>query len=59
MPPVNLAREQQRIDDRAEVVDHVVGDDLDQPGLRIDLHLADVRAVGEGRGLRACSGRTR
>ena len=42
-----LALDQQRIDDRAEVVDHRVLHDLDDAGVGIDLDLGDVAAVGD------------
>ena len=44
-----LALDQQRIDDRAEVVDHGVPHHLDPAGVGIDLDLGDMAAVGEGR----------
>ena len=48
---MHLARDQHRIDDAAEIVEHVIGDDLDLAGLRVDLDLADMAAIGEGRRL--------
>jgi hypothetical protein len=48
-PAVNLALEQQRIDDDAGIVDADVTRDLDAAGVGIDLDLADVAAVGEVR----------
>ncbi len=46
---VGLTLDQQRIDQGAEVVDHVVAHDLDDAGVGIDLDLRDVAAVGERR----------
>ena len=46
---MRLALDQQRIDDRAEVVDHEVAHQLDRARLGIDLDLADMTAVGERR----------
>ena len=43
----DLSVQQQRIDHGADVVDHAVAHDLDRAGLRIDLELADVAAVGK------------
>src|SRR4029077_13532571 len=34
---------------RAEIVDHQVAQDLDMPGLGLDLDLADMTAIGKGR----------
>ena len=45
---MRLARDQHRIDDRAEVVDHEVAHDLDHAGVAVDLDLGDVAAVGKG-----------
>ena len=42
---VDLAREQQWIKRRAEIVDHDVSDDACFAGVGIDLDLSDVRAV--------------
>ena len=44
---MRLARDQHRIDDRAEVVDHEVAHHLDLAGVAVDLDLGDVAAVGE------------
>src|SRR6516162_9802368 len=43
----DLSLQQQRIDDRADVVHDAVADDLDLAGVLVDLELADVAAVGE------------
>ena len=42
---MRLARDHQRVDDDAEVVDRHVAHHLGMAGLRLDLHLADVAAV--------------
>ncbi len=47
---VDLAVDDERIDRAADVVDRRVFDDLDHAGVGIDLHLADMRAVGKARG---------
>src|SRR5439155_9364926 len=52
---VDLALEGHRIDDRPHVVDDYVAHDRDGAGVRIDLHLAHVAAVGP-RGLRGREG---
>jgi hypothetical protein len=44
---MDLALEQHRVEHGADVVDHAVAHDLDLAGLRVDLDLADVAAVGE------------
>src|SRR5262245_36085635 len=44
---VNLALDDHRIDDGADVVDAPEADDLDAAGVGIDLELADMRAVAE------------
>ena len=49
---MHLAGEQQRIERRAEVVDHHVVQDARRAGLRIDLDLGEMGAVGIGRLLR-------
>ena len=46
---VQLAGDQQRIDDGAEIIDAGVAHDLHDAGLGIDLDLGDVATVGEGR----------
>src|SRR3954468_7963654 len=51
-PAVDLTLDDQRVDDRADVVHAGVLADLDHAGLGVDLHGADVRAVGEGEVLR-------
>src|SRR5215472_9354882 len=43
----DLSLQQQRIDDRADVVHDAVADDLDLAGVLVDLELADVAAVRE------------
>ena len=48
-PAMHLARQQQRVDDGAEIVDHQIAHDLDQPGFGVDLDLADMTAVRKGR----------
>src|SRR5262249_54218345 len=45
---VNLALDDHRIDDGADVVDAPEPDDLDAAGVRVDLELADMRPVAEG-----------
>src|SRR5262249_34454122 len=45
---VDLALDDHRIDDGADVVDAPEPDDLDAAGVRIDLELADMRAIAEG-----------
>ena len=45
---VELALDDHRIDHRADIVHRVVRDQLRGAGLRIDFHLADMRAIGEG-----------
>ena len=45
---VDLALQQQRIDDAAEIVDHSVAVDCRRTGIGIDLDLDDVAAVGKG-----------
>src|SRR5262249_36047368 len=45
---VDLALDDHRIDDGADVVDAPETDDLDAAGVRIDLELADMRPVAEG-----------
>ena len=47
IPPLDLTIEDQRIDDRSRVVDHVVFEQLHEPGLRIDLDVAGLDAVRE------------
>ena len=46
---LHLAAQQQRVDDRAEIVDDEIAQDLDMPGLGVDLDLADMAAIGKGR----------
>ena len=46
---MHLAGQQQRIERRAEVVDHHVIDDAGRTGLWIDLDLGEMGAVGIGR----------
>ena len=43
----DLTLEQQRVHDRADIVDDAVAQDLDLAGLRVDLELADMAAVRE------------
>ena len=43
----DLALEQQRVHDRADIVDDAVAQDLDLAGLRVDFELADMAAVRE------------
>ena len=50
---MQLAVDDQRIDDGAEIVDAGIFHDLDDAGVRIDLDFGDVAAVGIGRGARA------
>src|ERR1700747_1139483 len=45
---VDLALDDHRIDDGADVIDAPETDDLDAAGVRIDLELTDMRAVAEG-----------
>ena len=46
-PAMHLSRQQQRVDDRAEIVHDEIAHDLDQPGLRLDLDLADMNPFGK------------
>src|SRR5918999_6444978 len=46
---MHLALEQERVQDRAVVADRVIAGEPERAGLRIDLDLADVTAVREGR----------
>ena len=46
---MDLAFDQQRVDDGAEIVDRRILHDLDHAGRRIDLDLGDVTPVGECR----------
>ena len=46
---MHLAGDQERIDDGTEVVDGGVSYHPGVTGLRVDLHLGDVAAIGEGR----------
>ena len=45
---MDLALDDHRVDDGADVVDAPEADDLDAAGLRIDLELAHMGAVAEG-----------
>ena len=45
---MDLALEPDRVDHRADIVDHGVAIDVDVAGLGIDLDLADMAAVGIG-----------
>src|SRR5215813_14399612 len=47
-PAMDLALEQERVDGTAEIVDDGVALDYNDAGIRIDLDLDDVAAVGEG-----------
>ncbi len=47
---MHLALGEQRVDERAEVVDHRVFHHRDCAGIGIDLDLGDVTAIGKGRG---------
>ena len=47
---MQLAGDDHRIDNGAEIIDAAVAHDLDHAGLRIDLDFGDVTAVGESRG---------
>src|SRR6202012_1654428 len=51
---VELAGDDHRIDDGAEVVDAGIAHDLDHAGIGIDLDFGDVTAVREGRGRVGC-----
>src|SRR5258708_34189385 len=46
---MELALGQERVQHAAEIVDHGVSEDRERAGLRIDLDLGDVTAVGKGR----------
>ena len=46
---MDLARQQQRIQREAEIIDDGVADDRRDPRLGIDFDFADMRAVGIGR----------
>src|SRR5436305_875671 len=48
---MDLTLEQQRIDHRAKIVDHDEAEDARRAGIGLDLDLADMAAIGEGRGL--------
>ena len=48
---LDLALQQQRVEHRADVVHHLVGDDVDGAGFGVDLDLAHMAAVGEVLGL--------
>ena len=50
-PAVGLAVHDQRVDRPPDIVDRGVAEDLDRPGLGVDLDLADVAAVGKDRGV--------
>ncbi len=43
---MDLPLEEHRVHDRADIVDHVVADDIDHAGLAVDLHLDHVTAIG-------------
>ena len=45
---VNLAVEQQRVEDRPGVVDGGVAHQRDLAGVDVDFHLGDVHAIGKG-----------
>jgi len=47
LPTVGLAVQDHRVDGAADVVNGGVADDLDGPGVRVDLHFADMKAVWE------------
>src|SRR5262249_34211873 len=47
-PAMDLALEQERVDNAAEIVDDGVALDYDGAGIGVDLDLDDVAAVGEG-----------
>jgi hypothetical protein len=47
---MRLAVNEERVDDNAEIVDEGVAHDLDDAGIGIDLHFADVATVWESRG---------
>ena len=44
---MHLSGDKHRIDDPAEIVEHVIGDDLDLAGIGIDLDFADMATIGE------------
>ena len=45
---MDLALEADRVDHRADIVDHDVADDLERAGIGVDLDLADMAAIGIG-----------
>ena len=45
---MHLAEHQHRIDDAPKIVQHAIGYDIHLAGFGVDLHLADVAAIGEG-----------
>src|SRR5262245_32591777 len=47
-PAMHLALEQEWVDGATEIVDDGIALDYATPGIRIDLDLGDVAAVGEG-----------
>src|SRR5207248_8870290 len=48
-PAMHLALQQQRVDDRAEIVDDEIARDLDMSGIGVDLDLADMATIRKGR----------
>ena len=44
---MNLSGNKHRIDDPAEIVEHVIGNDLGLTGIGIDLGFADMATIGE------------
>src|SRR5207248_10376461 len=46
---LDLPGEQQRIDDRTEIVDNEIAQDIDMPGVGFDLDLAHMTAIRECR----------
>ena len=44
---MHLPRHQHRIDDAAEIIQHMIGHDIDLAGFGINLHLTDMAAIGE------------
>src|SRR5262245_55242052 len=47
-PAMHLALCEERIDDTAEIIDHLVPHDLDLAGLLVNLDFADMAAIREG-----------
>src|ERR1700757_1617571 len=44
---LHLSCEQQRVDHNAEIIDHQIAQNVDMPGIRLYLDLADMTAIGK------------